>query len=508
MKSKLSRNIAASLMRVGANLVISLALPAYLVTRLPVSVYSAWVLILQLGAYVSFLELGIQTSVAKFVAEHEARGDEETAGQYASAGLAMTNFMAACGVILTGALAWQVPNLFSTMPVSLQTDARVSVMLVGLSLSFLLSCSVFSAVFLGLQRYGIPSLILVGNRILVTVSVWLAVMFHGGLRVMAAAFSLVNVISALVQVLCWKRMAARIRISFSRVNRIIFRQMIQYSAILAIWSVGMLLVSGLDVTIVGHFDYRQTGFYAIAVMPTNFLLLIISSVVGPVMPASSALSTRRSPAEMGAVLIRISRYAILLLLLIGLPLILFGHSILRLWVGAYYASNSLLYMRILVTANIIRNACLPYATMVIATGRQKAATVAVVSEAAVNLLSSVFLASRFGAIGVAYGTLLGSIVSVLLHFLLSMSATKTTLSFSRRTLLGGAFLRGGIVAIPSLFLVWLHDNAKVLRLEPEIFMGWLVLTLGLAWFFVLNSEDREEFVSRAASLLRASSAPA
>ncbi len=46
---------------------------AYLTSRLSVSVYGAWVLILQMAALVSFLDIGIQTAVAKFVAEYEAR---------------------------------------------------------------------------------------------------------------------------------------------------------------------------------------------------------------------------------------------------------------------------------------------------------------------------------------------------------------------------------------------------------------------------------------------------
>jgi len=46
----------------------------------------------------------------------------------------------------------------------------------------------------------------------------------------------------------------------------------------------------------------------------------------------------------------------------------------------------------------------------------EAATASAVSEAVVNLGSSIYLANRFGAIGVAFGTVLGSIVGVALHF--------------------------------------------------------------------------------------------
>ena len=64
----------ASLARVAVVSLVALALPAYLTHHLPVTTYAAWILILQLGAYVSYVDLGIQTGVSKFVAEYRRKG--------------------------------------------------------------------------------------------------------------------------------------------------------------------------------------------------------------------------------------------------------------------------------------------------------------------------------------------------------------------------------------------------------------------------------------------------
>ena len=82
LAATISRNIGASLARVAVVALVALValvLPAYLTHHLPVKTYAAWVLILQLAAYVSYLDLGIQTAVAKFVAEYDARGDHSPA---------------------------------------------------------------------------------------------------------------------------------------------------------------------------------------------------------------------------------------------------------------------------------------------------------------------------------------------------------------------------------------------------------------------------------------------
>jgi len=43
--------------------------------------------------------------------------------------------------------------------------------------------------------------------------------------------------------------------------------------------------------------------------------------------------------------------------------------LLRSWVGPLYAAHTLLYLRILVFANLVRSLCAPYATMIAATGK-------------------------------------------------------------------------------------------------------------------------------------------
>src|ERR1700749_2564726 len=77
-KRKVLQGSASNIVRVLLSMLVSLVLPPFLVHRLSAAEYSAWVLILQMGAYVSLLDLGLQTAIGKFVAEHDAAGDRET----------------------------------------------------------------------------------------------------------------------------------------------------------------------------------------------------------------------------------------------------------------------------------------------------------------------------------------------------------------------------------------------------------------------------------------------
>jgi O-antigen/teichoic acid export membrane protein len=502
-----SKNIVASLARVIVVSLVALVLPAYLTHHLPVSTYAAWVLILQLGAYVSYLDLGIQTGISKFVAEYHARGDQAGAGRHASAGFALMMLAATFGLALTLVLAWQVPRLFSSMPVDLYHDVRISVVLVGSSLSFGLVCAIYSAVFLGLQRYWLPMTISIVNRSSFAAIVLLVVALHGNLAAMGAAVAAVNVVTGVLQVAAWRRKASYIRISLRLVEYRVLQNMARYCSLQSIWTIGMLFITGFDVTIVGHYDYAQTAYYSIATLPTSFVLLIISSVLNPLMPASSAMSTQRSAAEMGDFLIRTTRYSTVILLLTGLPLIVCGFPILSLWVGPEYALHTLTFLRILVFANVIRNLCAPYATMISATGRQGAATATAVSEAVVNLGSSIYLASRFGAIGVALGTLLGALVSVSLHFAITMRFTQQTLAISRSRFLLKGLLQPAVVAVPTLLLLPFWSLPKQVPLASPVVLAWGLGTLLFAWYGGLTRVDRNDLTHLLRSRLLLESDP-
>jgi O-antigen/teichoic acid export membrane protein len=498
-------NIMANLARAAAVSFVTLLLPAYLTHQLPVAVYAAWVLILQLGAYVSYLDLGIQTGVSKFVAQYVSLGDEAEAGRYASAGFLLMILAGSLGLGLTGLLAWQVPRLFAAMPASLFHEVRVGLLLVGSSLSFGLVCAVYSAVFLGLQRYWIPTAVTIVNRVSFVAVVIAVVALHGTLAIMGLAVAIVNVATGILQVAAWWKKAAHVPMALKLVQLNILKSVGRYCSLQSISTLAMLCIAGLDVLLVGHYDYGQTAYYSIAILPTNFVLLLVGCALSPLMPAFSALSTKCSPSEMSEFLGKITRYTTVLLLVTGLPLIVCGFPILRVWVGPVYAAHSLRYLRILVLANIIRNLCAPYATIITATGRQAAALAAVISEAGVNLGSSIYLAHRFGAIGVAFGTLIGSFVSIAVHFAITMPFTRNTLAISRSQLFLKGLLRPAVTGIPTLILLpfWWHGPGAH---GPELAALWALSTFLLAWFLGIRNHERRYLVHSFRNLSMALSA--
>ena len=63
-----------------------------------------------------------------------------------------------------GILAWQLPRIFTAMPVPLYSGARTALLLMGGTFALGLPFSVIHAVFIGLQTNEISTAIVIGNR--------------------------------------------------------------------------------------------------------------------------------------------------------------------------------------------------------------------------------------------------------------------------------------------------------------------------------------------------------
>jgi O-antigen/teichoic acid export membrane protein len=166
--------------------------------------------------------------------------------------------------------------------------------------------------------------------------------------------------------------------------------------------------------------------------------------------------------------------------------------LLSLWVGKKYAVQSALYLQVLVIGNVVRQLVFPYILVVVATGKQHLATIAAIAEACVNIVLSIWLVQRIGAVGVALGTLAGAFVSVGVHLLVSVRLTQAAIHMDRSRLLLKGLLRPLLIIVPSLFLYPFWRKLEMLPAQPAILATWVAVTALLAWRVVLTGEDRQE----------------
>ncbi len=491
---KVLQGSASNLARVLLSMLVALVLPPLLVHRMPPAEYGAWVLILQFSSYANLLDLGLQTAVGKFVAEYDAADDRVSSSRVLSSAFAIlciSAFIGAAGIV---AVAWQVPRIFHQMPASLINEVRTGVLAVGLSTVIALPFGAFLAVFTGLQRYGFPTALALVSKALSSASLAVLILMHGSLVELALALGAFNVLTALAQFGGWKKYASdRVGFDLLQADRGTAMRLARYGGVLSIWMVATLFISGLDIVIVGHYDYRNTGYYGIATSATNFMLVVIGGLFGPIVPAISSLQAGRTARQIGDLTIRATRYCGLLLGLFGMPLVFGAYPLLKLWVGPDYAMRSAVFLQLLILGNAVRQLGYPYTLVVVATGKQHLATIAAVSEALVNITVSIWLVQRIGAAGVAIGTLAGAFVSIGLHLALSMRLTQPAISLSRWSFVLQGILRPLLCVAPAVLLIPMWKKFEVFPVGIPWIVSGALGSLCITWFVGLNREERNAF---------------
>jgi O-antigen/teichoic acid export membrane protein len=483
------RNGVANTIRLTIFAVIGFVLPAILVRQLPQQSYNAWLLILQLGAYISFLDFGLQTAVSKYIAEFDARCDADNCSRILSNSVFLLIALAMLGFLGIGAIALSVKQLFPQLPAELISDVRWGLFLIGASFAISLPASAFASIFSGLQRSGVPVAIQSVTKVIVGAITIAAAFQHWRLSTMAAAVAAVNTSGALVQVAAWKKFVPEFHLRWSLRDAATIKNLLRYCGVLSIWSVAMLMINGLDTTIVARYDFRSTAYYAVSASITLFFTSLISSFCMPLIPAISAISIESSPEKLGAILTRSSRIVSVLTLLTVVPPMFAGYFVFQWWMGHDFAVQGTKLLRLLLVGYAIRQLGLPYATMVIGLGRQWSTTLSPIVEAIVNLTSSILLARTYGAAGVAMGTIIGSVVGIALHFIIGMKRTCDVMSVSRSALVKEALLRPALILAPGLVLVASGRSLDLSRNLPAVLICFVV-TIMIAWLVSLDQSDR------------------
>jgi hypothetical protein len=104
---------------------------------------------------------------------------------------------------------------------------------------------------------------------------------------------------------------------------------------------------------------------------------------------------------------------------------------------------------------------------------------------------------------VAWGTFAGAILGVVLHFWQSMPRTQDLLRFDRARLAAVSILRPASVLLPSVALLALNrTQSRAASLQPVMAILCTVLTVAIAWRFVLDAEERRGALNFASTRLR------
>lgn len=413
---RIIKNAASNLVRGCSTAVVSFALPHFLTRALDVNRFAAWSLMLQIAAYASFLDFGLQMAVARFVAHSTELNQVRRRRLVIQTALSLLLVAALLALSVIAVVLYQAKSIFHGISPEILREFQFAGLILGSGTAMQLVFSAFSGTLVGLHRNEYVAAATAGGRVIGAIAVIVLSRFTHSLIVLASAITVSTVIAGLLQWLAVVRLLPELSRLHLTLDREVTAALYNFCIGLTAWMFGMFMVSGLDVTIVGRFRFVEVGCYSIAASAAAMLVGLNNAVLSALLAPLSASHAKNDRPRISTVTLEVSWANTLVNGLILIAFVLMGGWILRVWVGPNYANRTIDILLVLLVAQAIRLIASPFAIMLISCGLHAKGVVSGLVEGAVNLGFSCYFVRIYGAIGVAYGTLIGAVVSLLVHF--------------------------------------------------------------------------------------------
>lgn len=441
------KNAAANVMRGAATAVVALALPHFLTRALSPDAYSAWSLMIQIAAIASYLDFGLQSAVARHVAQLAECGEDARLNSLMNTAVAMLAGAAGLALFAMIVLLWQVPFLMHGIPPALVHEFRIAAALLSLATCAQLPLSAFTGLLIGLHRNEYPALAIGGSRMVGAVAAIAAGYATHSLIVLAVCVGVANLMGGWAQMIAAHRLMNSLRLNLLVADWKTAAGLARYCAGLTVFSFGVFLVNGIDLAVVGHFQFEAVGYYSVATALITCYIGLGAAVINALMTPMAALFARGDLERIRATVLLATRWTVAANAFLIALVFVYGEPMLTVWVGSFYARPAFLIFRVLIVAQAIRLVGGTFGVMLVATGQQRHGTEGAAVEGVVSLLASLAGAAWLGPIGVALGTLAGTVTG-LLWILARTMLHAQAVPLARRDFLIEGVLRPLLCCIP------------------------------------------------------------
>ena len=411
--------------------------------------FALWALMGAVASYGWLLDFGVGGAVVKYVAEHVARGERESARVMIASASLLSLGLAAATLLLSLSVAPWLPALLEMSPGE-QALAEACIVLTGIDVAIAIAFSPRVSVLRGLQRHDLYNAVQIFGAVLqagVTIVVLTA---GGGVRELIASGILVNIAMRMTTTVLLRRVAPDLIAGIRPAERPAIRRLASYCYSAFTIDVAGRLHNKTDEFVIALFQpLSAVTPYALARRLGELTSLAATQCAKAIMPLASELEATDDSAKLRHLYIVASRVALAIATPIAIVLAIAGSTILSLWVGPAYADGGAL-VAVLAAASLISASQWPAAEILQGITRHRIVAWTSFAAGVANITLSILLLPVFGLMGVALGTLIPTVVSSLF---VVMPFINRILNVSWKTALYEIWLPGLAPAVPAGFML-------------------------------------------------------
>src|SRR5579864_545403 len=416
-KFQIIKNVGSSWVALGINVLVGIALSPYILHRLGDAAFGIWVLIFSLTGYYGLFDLGIRSSIVRYVSKANATHDTASAAQMVNTSLFSYLCIGVFTFLITLVVTVYVDVIFKkSISAEFQSTARWLTLMVGTGVSLGFPPGVSGGILEGLQRFyvlnwtNIVSTLLRAFLIILTLS-------HGyGLLMVAFITVIMPVLTSILRTgIAWRYLPVPIRLRY--VNRATLREMGAYSGTTLVLIVSSRLRFKSDSVIIGAFlPAAAITYFSIGSRIVDYAGEIVESLAQIFMPMSSHSDARGDLTRLQKIFVVGNRFCALTIFPIAVMLLILGKSVITLWVGGRYIAQSYPILVILLIPSTLMFAQAASSRVLYGMSKHRTWAIVALSEGIINVFLSILLVRPYGIVGDAIGTALPLAVTMIFFF--------------------------------------------------------------------------------------------
>ncbi|MFY9845655.1 MAG: oligosaccharide flippase family protein [Terriglobales bacterium] len=412
-KRQIIKNVSSNWFSLGINVIVGLLLSPFILHRLGDTAFGLWVLIFSITGYYGMFDLGIRSSIVRYVSKFTATGDREELAKLINTSLFTYSCIGVVSMVVTVLVAYHIDRIFPHIPLEFLPTARRLLLMVGASVAIGFPAGIFGGFLEGLQKFYVLSWTNVVSTLLRATLIVLALTHGYGLLTVAIITITLPLLASIMNGILALRLCP-VPFGARYVNRATFRQIRNYSGVTFMIMVAGRLKFKTDELVIGAMmSAAAVTYFNIGGRIVDYAGQVVTSLSQIFVPMASQSDARSDMTRLRKIFLVGNRVCAFTIFPVCVILVILGKSVIEVWVGKKYVATSYPVLVIMILCSTLWWA--QGASGRILFGMSKHGTWAIVTmiEGISNLILSIILVRPYGIIGDALGTAIPLTCSVL-----------------------------------------------------------------------------------------------
>ncbi|MCP4133782.1 MAG: polysaccharide biosynthesis protein [bacterium] len=480
------------------NVAMGFFLTPYIIEHIGKAQYGIWALVVSIIGYYGLLDLGVASAVMRYIARYVGQKKHESLNQVINTSLVIFLFIGLIALAVS-ILAVDALGNFFHIAAHDYNEFKLCLWIMGGSAAVMLPTSIFQVAIVAHERFILRNIITIISALLRGTGIIIVLLQGGGLVGISWINFSIIVFTGLLNFIMVKKYFSHIHLSPRFIKKAMAAALLSFGFFSSISQVGILLKTKLDAAVIGRYiNMESVGVYSVAALLTGYIMNLTIALSGVFQPRLAAMAGLHDDEALKNAITRFSVIVSTLVMGFGVCTYFCTEDFLMLWVPDNFGEigDAVIVIFVLTVVIILDMMNDVSVNALRAVNKHKYFALQTIVEGMANLALSIYLATRYGIIGVAVGTLIPTVITKLIIQpiycckIFHINWFEFMLKILIRPLLVISTMIAGLTyaeIVPPAY------SYPALILKGAVIFGLYIV---LAYFFCFSKENRAEIMER------------